>query len=197
MTPGALVHGDRSRRSVRVRPDGTVQAPTGPTTQPRARCPALETQGHHTRQERGKQDHPSTCRGPGPPWSRKDTTDGFHTTAGIHLHSGELHAHATDLAVAGRGFDFAWTRHYRSREWRSTSMGVGWTHSYERRVVPDPAAPGSLLVHAGDSRIDSFAPDGTGLITTEPAPILAPSPTVIGPRIVAPVPTTTPLPIVG
>lgn len=81
---------------------------------------------------------------------------------GVHLHSGELYLDATDLAIAGRGLDFLWTRYYRSREWRSTSMGVGWTHRYDRRVEPDPMVPGNLLVHSGDSRIDSYAPNALG-----------------------------------
>jgi YD repeat-containing protein len=81
---------------------------------------------------------------------------------GVHLHSGELHYAATDLAIAGRGFDFVWTRHYRSREWRSTAAGVGWTHGYDRRIQLDTANPGHVLVWGGDSRIDSFAPTPLG-----------------------------------
>ena len=53
----------------------------------------------------------------------------------VNLHSGELEVAATDIEIRGRGFDFAFTRYYRSRVWQSTSMGVGWTHSYDRHAT--------------------------------------------------------------
>ena len=83
-------------------------------------------------------------------------------SARVLLHSGDLQYESTDLAVAGRGFDFVWTRTYRSREVRSSAVGMGWTHSYERGIAPDPANPANLLVRAGDSRTDSFAPNALG-----------------------------------
>ncbi len=93
-----------------------------------------------------------------------DFDEGTVYQVGLHLHSGELKLRATDLSIPGRGFDFAWTRIYRSREWRSTSMGVGWTHGYDRRIEADRLHPGQILVHGGDSRIDSFAPLGNGCL---------------------------------
>ena len=98
----------------------------------------------------GKQWHQSNFRGP----------KGFPFR--VSLHSGELQIEETDLAIAGRGFDFAWTRLYRSREWRSTAMGAGWTHAYDRRIALDVAQPGRILVYGGDARIDSFAPNVLG-----------------------------------
>jgi YD repeat-containing protein len=78
----------------------------------------------------------------------------------VLLHSGELEVAATDLEVRGRGFDFAWTRLYRSREPRSTSMGVGWTHAYNRHA--HPAANGGVVVFNPMSGMDTFMPSTTG-----------------------------------
>ena len=78
---------------------------------------------------------------------------------GSYLFSGEFYLEATDLAIAGRGFDFEWTRKYRSREGRLTPMGQGWDFSYNRSVAAGPA--GSRIVSDGNSRRDTYV-TGTG-----------------------------------
>ena len=78
---------------------------------------------------------------------------------GTYLFSGEFHLEATDLVIAGRGFDFEWGRKYRSREGHLTTMGQGWDFSYNRSVAAGPA--GSLVVSDGNSRRDTYV-TGTG-----------------------------------
>jgi hypothetical protein len=49
---------------------------------------------------------------------------------GTLLHSGEMTASSTDLAIRGRGFDFAFTRTYRSQTVGGGPLGPGWDHNY-------------------------------------------------------------------
>ncbi|HJQ98123.1 MAG TPA: DUF6531 domain-containing protein, partial [Candidatus Polarisedimenticolaceae bacterium] len=77
----------------------------------------------------------------------------------VHLHSGELEYAETDLEIRGRGFDFAWTRIYRQRVWQSTSMGVGWTHAYDRRAVEQN---GGIVVFNPMSGAEQFMPTASG-----------------------------------
>lgn len=75
----------------------------------------------------------------------------------IYLHSGEYFRQEIDLTIPGRGFDFSWTRTYRSREPIGSGHGSQWTHSYERRVEQGPT--GELLLHDGaQGRVDLYFP---------------------------------------
>jgi len=77
----------------------------------------------------------------------------------VMLHSGELAYAETDLEIRGRGFDFAWTRIYRQRVWQSTSMGVGWTHSYDRHALEQN---GGVVVFNPMSGEERFEPTASG-----------------------------------
>src|SRR6185369_5337988 len=70
------------------------------------------------------------------------------------LHSGELEVAQTDMEIRGRGFDFAFTRYYRSRRGLGTPQGVGWTHAYDRYAV---AQGGGVVVFNPMSGSDFFA----------------------------------------
>ena len=83
----------------------------------------------------------------------------LRNTGDVYLFSGEFHLEATDFVIAGRGFDFEWSRKYRSREGRLTTMGQGWDFSYNRSVAA--GAGGSLVVSDGNSRRDTYV-TGTG-----------------------------------
>ena len=52
---------------------------------------------------------------------------------GVMLHSGEFVMEETDLRIPGRGFDFVFTRTYRSRILYSGILGANWDHTYNRR----------------------------------------------------------------
>jgi RHS repeat-associated protein len=69
----------------------------------------------------------------------------------IHLYSGELRHTETDLRIRGRGFDFVWTREYRSKRSPHTAQGFGWDFAYNRRVERSGA---ELIVYDGHGRID-------------------------------------------
>ncbi len=75
----------------------------------------------------------------------------------IYMHSGEYFRTESDLRIAGRGFDFAWIRTYRSREQLDSGHGHQWTHSYDRRVEQGPA--GEIVLHDGSQgRADVYQP---------------------------------------
>ncbi|MFQ5670973.1 MAG: RHS repeat-associated core domain-containing protein, partial [Acidobacteriota bacterium] len=61
---------------------------------------------------------------------------------GVVLSSGEFVYQTTDLRIPGRGFDFAFTRTYRSRNEIETTLGRGWNFNYnERMMVDGPSVP--------------------------------------------------------
>jgi YD repeat-containing protein len=73
--------------------------------------------------------------------------------------SGELLSEVTDLAIPGRGLDFAWIRTYRSRTETTTAQGAGWDFSYNVSVTSQP--DGTVVLRPGNGRADTFYPDGT------------------------------------
>lgn len=75
---------------------------------------------------------------------------------GVYLHSGEFHLSATDLRIAGRGLDFAWTRKYRSSIGPNTAMGNGWDFSYN--IFIEQSGP-DLILHDGNTREDLYVFD--------------------------------------
>jgi RHS repeat-associated protein len=77
----------------------------------------------------------------------------------VYLFSGEFHLTATDMVIRGRGFDFEWTRRYRSKIGPDTSMGSGWDHSYNIRLEQ---SGGNLVLHDGDGRSDEYCPTSKG-----------------------------------
>lgn len=94
---------------------------------------------------------------PGTPGCQDDCGD---LTDPIHLFSGEMYLDIEDLRVRGRGFDFAWTRTYRSKIGFESPMGHGWDHSYNLFVEPHET---NYFVCNGRGRKDQFRrrTDGT------------------------------------
>lgn len=78
----------------------------------------------------------------------------------IYLFSGEMYLDVEDLRVPGRGFDFIWSRKYRSKLGLDTPMGRGWDHSYNLLLEPDGT---NYFVCNGRARKDRFRSrsDGT------------------------------------
>ncbi len=73
--------------------------------------------------------------------------------------SGEVQSEETDLAIPGRGLDFAWTRSYRSRADATTAQGAGWDFSFNVSATPQP--DGTVILHPGNGRADTLYPNGT------------------------------------
>ncbi|MCK4659818.1 MAG: DUF4347 domain-containing protein [Phycisphaerae bacterium] len=77
----------------------------------------------------------------------------------IYLFSGEYHYNTTDLRIAGRGFDFALRRKYRSKTGGPTMMGANWDVSYNQYLEQRRS---NLLFCDGTGRRDLFRNQGGG-----------------------------------
>ncbi len=53
----------------------------------------------------------------------------------VYLFSGEFYLRSEDLRLPGRGFDFTWTRNYRSKTGDNARAGQGWDTSYDIRIM--------------------------------------------------------------
>ena len=73
---------------------------------------------------------------------------------GTVLHSGEFTHDATDLVLAGVGFDFAFSRSYRSQTVGEGPLGPGWDLAYRSRLRPLPN--GDLDFYDGRGRRATF-----------------------------------------
>ncbi len=71
----------------------------------------------------------------------------------LRLHSGEVQRQVVDLAVAGRGLDFAWVRTYRSRTGADSPQGTRWSHSYDVRCEQNG---GAVYLYDGTGRKDTL-----------------------------------------
>lgn len=77
----------------------------------------------------------------------------------VRLFSGEFHLTETDLVIRGRGFDFDWTRCYRSKIGPNTAMGNGWDHTYNIHLEP---SGDNLILHDGGGRSDEYCRNAGG-----------------------------------
>jgi YD repeat-containing protein len=86
----------------------------------------------------------------------------------ISLYSGEMSLNRTDLVIPGRGFDYRFTRRYRSqvehlRALATGDFGVDWTASYlDDYLVQDG---NHVIVFRSTLRSDVFVGDGSGTFT--------------------------------
>ena len=85
---------------------------------------------------------------------------------GTLLHSGELSQGAVDLAVAGRGLDFAFARTYRSQTVGSGPLGPGWDFGYRMRLRKLPT--GDIELYDGRGRREMFKLQGDGTLQAPP-----------------------------
>ncbi len=79
---------------------------------------------------------------------------------GTLLASGEMTFSATDLAVRGRGLDFAFTRTYRSQTVGSGPLGPGWDFGFHMRLRELPN--GDVELYDGKLRRETFERNGDG-----------------------------------
>ncbi|MEM7586358.1 MAG: RHS repeat-associated core domain-containing protein, partial [Acidobacteriota bacterium] len=79
---------------------------------------------------------------------------------GTLLHSGEMSHGVTDLAIAGRGFDFAFERTYRNQIVGGGPLGPGWDFGYRMRLRELPN--GDVEYFDGRGRRERFAAGADG-----------------------------------
>ncbi|MCZ6690356.1 MAG: DUF6531 domain-containing protein [Planctomycetota bacterium] len=80
----------------------------------------------------------------------------------IFAHNGEYITSATDLTIRGRGFDFVWTRTYRSQVNYLGPYGGNWTTNYNLYVFED--AQGDVYFWDGTGRMDLYT-ESAGVYT--------------------------------
>jgi RHS repeat-associated protein len=74
-----------------------------------------------------------------------------------------------DLAIASRGPDLSFTRHYNSLDRTAGPLGLGWTHTLNTQIIA--AGNGDAYVRWGDGHVDKFTWDGSSY--TPPAGVNA------------------------
>jgi len=91
-----------------------------------------------------------------------DSDDDGYGDLSLRLHSGEIQQQVADLAVAGRGLDFAWVRSYRSRTGVDSPQGTRWSHSYDVRCEQNGA---EISLFDGTGRRDTLRLQADGSYT--------------------------------
>jgi len=71
----------------------------------------------------------------------------------VLCYSGETRRTEVDLQIKGRGLDFIWARHYRSRHGPDSAQGKRWVFSYDVRIQPVGA---HVRVFDGSGRSDVY-----------------------------------------
>ena len=83
----------------------------------------------------------------------------------IFLNSLEFTSSAVDLQIAGRGIDYSFERHYRSRLSFKGILGNNWDTPYNIRVVPHPTNQNQVLLYTGEGRGDIYFVSAAGVFT--------------------------------
>ncbi|UXI70357.1 DUF6531 domain-containing protein [Tahibacter amnicola] len=96
--------------------------------------------------------------GDGPGGDDTEESDNEENTEGdpVILSTGELRASVTDLSIKGRGFDFQFTRTYRSKYEYNGPVGHGWNHNHNERLHFPAGADGDVRAARGDGRLDTY-----------------------------------------
>ncbi len=77
----------------------------------------------------------------------------------VYGYSGEFYQSTVDHQIQSRGFNFVWSRKYRSRLSATTRQGYGWDFSYNIFVEVSGL---DLVLHDGNSRVDTYENQGNG-----------------------------------
>jgi RHS repeat-associated protein len=83
-----------------------------------------------------------------------------YTPEPVNTATGNYVTQATDAQLPGRGIAVDVVRSYNSLSNEVGALGLGWTHSFEARIVP--YADGSATVVAEDGARTTYASDGAG-----------------------------------
>jgi RHS repeat-associated protein len=78
--------------------------------------------------------------------------DPVNTATGNFIHQ------ETDLSIATRGNPLVFSRFYNSKDSRVTSLGPGWTHSYNVILIQEP---NRVSIRWGDGHTDYWDPNGS------------------------------------
>jgi hypothetical protein len=86
--------------------------------------------------------------------------DPLHASAGwgVNTATGNLAYQRLDLAIAGRGGGLVFAHAHNAQDTRDGPLGVGWTHTYNVRVID--TSPTIQVIHA-DGRVDRYGWDGS------------------------------------
>lgn len=82
----------------------------------------------------------------------------------VNTATGNYFTTATDLSLPGRGLGFAFNRTYNSLDAGETTLGPGWRHRYDARLVPGP--DGWVRFEAEDGAQLVYVPAGGGTFVT-------------------------------
>ena len=102
-----------------------------------------------------KATDPSSCPSAKPGNCSDSEEEECDPTDPVYLFSGEFYEKVEDLRIKGRGFDFVWSRKYRSKIGPNTAQGNGWDFSYNIFVRENGR---TIEVCDGNSRRDLFRP---------------------------------------
>ncbi|MCZ6690635.1 MAG: DUF6531 domain-containing protein [Planctomycetota bacterium] len=91
-----------------------------------------------------------------------NASDAYIGEPSIFAHNGEYITSATDLTIRGRGFDFVWTRTYRSQVVYPGPYGANWTTNYNLYVVE--GGGGDVTYYGPSGRVDLFT-ENAGVYT--------------------------------
>ena len=93
----------------------------------------------------------------------------------VNTATGNYVSHATDLAMAGRGLRFEFSRTYNSLDTTVGTLGPGWTHSYAAHLQANPDS--SVRFYAEDGQQLLFTSNGSGgYVRRAPPTQLCPQP---------------------
>ena len=84
----------------------------------------------------------------------------------IAAHDGAFIEKETDLRIPGRGFDYEFTRTYRSRIEYNGPLGFGWDHNYNKRLVFQEN--GNVARFDGQARFDIYVKNEDATFTSPP-----------------------------
>lgn len=74
----------------------------------------------------------------------------------VSSHTGSLSLEHADVAIPGRGPTIAFSRSYNSNDTRVTTLGPGWTHSYNIRLVSPGSGTSDLILVGPHGRSDRY-----------------------------------------
>jgi RHS repeat-associated protein len=100
---------------------------------------------------------------PPPPGTDRNGQDPNSSNGGdpVSTLTGSFGYHHTDVSIPGRGPAIALTRSYNSNDTRTTTLGPGWTHSYNIRLN-DPGDGSSDVILVGpEGRSDRYVLNGS------------------------------------
>ena len=103
--------------------------------------------------------------------ARSQITQGSNTNCGysadpVNTSTGNYIYNKVDLKIPGPGMSFFFERNYNSQDGTNGPLGFGWNHTYNTQLTVDGS--NNVTIRWGDSRTDTYNPDGNGGFTPQP-----------------------------